>query len=259
MTERGHGFSAVAMYPFPGVTTALNQLWSRVRHHLGFGPQQLSWDVDLHGSWRRSDLLLGQTCGWPLVSQLGDSVEVVGVFDATVPEAHDGTYRSVLVSCSVPLAEQLAGPRLRVAVNNDDSLSGYVSLRTVFAEHGRHLEVASFTGAHLASVRALAEGDADLASVDAVSWALIGEAHPSMVSGLHVIGHGPRVPCLPLITAAHQVGPDGRPVVDHLREALSAACAEDDAAPLLDALHARGFRARTNDDYQPLLQLAGAL
>jgi ABC-type phosphate/phosphonate transport system substrate-binding protein len=260
MTDRGDGVVAVAMYPFDAVRAGLDQLWPLIHRHLGFGPASLSWDLDLQASWGRSDLLLGQTCGWPLVSQLGDSVEVVGVFDPTVPEGRDGTYRSVIVSRSpAPLAEQLADPRLRVMVNNDDSLSGFVSLRTVFADHGRAVDAPIFTGSHLASVRGLADGEADLASIDAVSWALICESEPRVAAGLHVVGQGPRVPCLPLIAAAGLPPVDGRPVVEHLRAAIGDACGDPAAAEPLAAIHARGFVAKSATDYAPLRGLAGAL
>lgn len=260
MRDSAGGVVALAMYPFDGVHGALERLWPLIRRQLGFGPEELAWDLDLHSSWRRPDLLLGQTCGWPLVTQLGSAVDVVGVFDATVPEAHDGTYRSVLVSTSsVTLNALLANPGLRVAVNNADSLSGFVSLRTVFAEHGREIVAPTFTGGHLASVRCLAAGDADLASIDAVSWALIGEADPALVADLRVVGHGPRVPCLPLICAAGLRGPDGRPVVDDLRDAIAAVCADAASAEPLAAMHARGFVAKGAGDYAPLRGLAGAL
>lgn len=251
---------ALAMYPFDTARAALDQLWPMVREHLEFGPTELTWTLDLHGSWRLEQLLLGQTCGWPLVSQLGDAVEVVGVFDVTVPEAHGGTYRSVIISRSErPLAAQLADPALRMAVNNDDSLSGYVSLRTVCAEHGRSVDSPLFTGAHAESVRAVATNNADIASIDAVSWAFVADTDPQLVADLHVIGFGPRVPCLPLICAAGLPPVDGTPVVEHLRRALAAACASAEAQPLLAALHARGFVEKSVADYAPLRLLSGAL
>ena len=260
MTSSSDGLAAVAMYPFDAARAALDELWPMVRRHLGFGPAELTWTLDLHSSWRMDHLLLGQTCGWPLVSQLGEAVEVVGVFDATVPEAHDGTYRSVIISRSAQsLAAQLTDPSLRLAVNNDDSLSGYISLRTVCADHGRSVDSPLFTGAHLESVRAVAAGAADLASIDAVSWALIGDADPDLVGDLHVVGYGPRVPCLPLICAVGLPPVDGMPVVSHLRRALGAACATVEAQPLLAALHARGFVEKTPADYAPLRVLSGAL
>lgn len=260
MTDPADGLVVLAMYPFDSVRDALDRLWPLIRQHLGFGPDALAWDVDLHSSWQRPDLLLGQTCGWPLVSQLGESVEVIGVFDAAVPEARDGTYRSVLVSSSpAPLDVQLANADLRLAVNNDDSLSGYVSLRTVCAQHGRRVDAPIFTGAHLASVRSIASAQADLASVDAVSWALICQSEPDLVEGLHVVGHGPRVPCLPLICAAGSISPDGRPLADQLRHAVAAACREPAATDLLTSMLARGFVAKSAADYAPLRRLAGAL
>ncbi|MGZ4726005.1 MAG: phosphate ABC transporter substrate-binding protein, partial [Ilumatobacteraceae bacterium] len=89
-------------------------------------------------------------------------------------------------------------------------------------------------------------GRADLASIDAVSWAHLGE------TGLTVVAHGPRVPCLPLVTSASM--PIG--VVDDLRRAFDAAVSSPAMADTCAALRIRGFVSRRLADYEGLSTLA---
>ena len=247
------------MYPFEPARRALDLLWARVHDRLGFGPAELSWHIDPHDTWLRPDLVVGQACGWPLVTRLRDAVEVIGTFDALVPEAGEGTYRSVIISRSdAPLAQQLAQADTRFAINSDDSLSGCISLHAIAGEHGRVVDHPLVTGAHRSSVAAVAAGEADLASIDALSWALICDAEPRATAALHVVGHGPSVPCLPLITAAGAPPFDGEPVVVHLRRALAQATAEPDVAAALAIARIGRFFVRDAADYAPLLRLARA-
>jgi ABC-type phosphate/phosphonate transport system substrate-binding protein len=259
LTSSSDGLAAIAMYPFEPARRALDLLWARVHDRLGFGPAELSWHVDPHDTWLRPDLFVGQACGWPLVTRLRDAVEVIGTFDSLVPDAYDGTYRSVIISRSdAPLAQQLAPAGTRFAINSDDSLSGCISLHAVATEHGHVVDHPLVTGAHRTSVAAVAAGEADLASIDALSWAFICDAEPRATAALHVVGHGPRVPCLPLITAAAAPSVSGEPVVAHLRRALIGATAEPDVAAALSTARIGRFLARGAADYAPLLRLAPA-
>lgn len=241
--------ASLAMYPFAQLRTATDELWVEVRRHLGWGPTALEWDVLTPDVWHHPHLLLTQTCGWPLVTQLADSMVVVGAFDHDVPDAHDGTYRSVLVSPHDATLDQLRErPGVVAAVNGRDSLSGWVSLQ--YAWGGVPDDVIE-TGAHAASVHALAEGRADIASIDAVSWALLEDLEPQLVERLNVVGGGPRVPCLPVVAPiAHAAD------VTALRAAFTAAVAEPDLSASLAALHIRGFVPLDLSDYLPLRSLA---
>lgn len=241
--------ASLAMYPFAELRDATDQLWESVRRHLGWGPAALEWDVLTPEVWFRPDLLLAQTCGWPLVTQLADTMLVVGAFDHDVPDAHDGTYRSVIISSQdVTLDDLREGSGVVAAVNGRDSLSGWVSL--LYAWGGVPPEILE-TGAHVESVRALAQGRAQVASIDAVSWALLGDLDPALVAGLHVVGAGPRVPCLPVVVpVAHGHH------VDALRAAFTAAVAEPDLVGALAALRIRGFVPLDISDYLPLRTLA---
>ena len=241
--------ASLAMYPFLHLRSAQERLWDGVRSRLSFLAPALDWDLDPFTASRRDDLVLGQTCGWPLVTELASTVRVLGTFDCDVDGASDGTYCSVIVTnTGVSLAEVLHRPDLVVAANSPDSLSGWISLQSVAASAGVRLEAVEWTGAHAASIEALREGRVQLAAIDAVSWVHLGGAD----SGLSVVGHGPRIPCLPLITSRSS----SDAMVGELRRGLGATVRDPAMAEACATLRIRDFLARDLADYEGISELA---
>ena len=239
--------ASLAMYPFTHLQPAYNRLWQAVGEQLSVDVPPLNWDLPSDLACRRDDLLVGQTCGWPLITELAPKVHVIGTFDCDVDGAVDGTYRSVLVSASdESLADIVARPDLKVAANSRDSLSGWISLLAVAAAADVEFGAVEWTGSHAASVEAVRQGRAGLASIDAVSWAHLGE------TGLSVVGHGPRVPCLPLVTSASTAGD----LVEDLRRAFDTAVSSPEMAGACATLRIRGFVDRRLVDYEELSALA---
>ncbi|MEO8264877.1 MAG: PhnD/SsuA/transferrin family substrate-binding protein [Ilumatobacteraceae bacterium] len=238
--------ASLAMYPFLPLRAAQTRLWDGVRSRLSFAAPALDWEIDPTEASGRDDLLLGQTCGWPLVTRLDTKVHVVGTFDVDVDGAADGTYCSVLVTATGDsLIDVVHRPDLVVAANSSDSLSGWISMRSAAATHGVQLDAVTWTGTHALSVEMLRQGAAHLASIDAVSWEYLDHA------GLSVIGRGPRVPCLPLITARSS-GAD----LGELRRALAAVVHDPHVADACATLRIRGFLERDLADYGGILELA---
>ncbi len=87
---------------------------------------------------------------------------------------------------------------------------------------------------------AVREGRADLAAIDSVSWTHLDSG------GLSVVGRGPRIPCLPLVTA--RSSPDT--VVDELRRALAGAVSDPTMTDSCASLRIRGFLDRDLADYE---------
>ena len=238
--------ASLAMYPFTHLQSAYEHLWDDVRSRLSFDAPALTWDVDPDVASRRDDLLLGQTCGWPLVKDLAESVHVVGTFDCDVAGASDGTYRSVLVSnADDPLTEILHRAGLRVAANSRDSLSGWISLLSVASAEGVQLDAVEWTGAHAVSIEAVRDGRCQLACIDAVSLAHLGDR------GLSIVGHGPRIPCLPLVASRSITDA----VVGEVRGALAASVGEPAMAETCATLKIRGFLERELADYEGVSEL----
>lgn len=245
------------MYGFPPVRPHLDHLWSLVVGAVPSLPPSLEWDVDLHAQWRDPALAISQTCGWPVVTELSDlvtsgAVRVLGTFVPAIADIEGHTYRSVLVARS-PEPGSLVG--VRAAVNSTASLSGWVSL--VHAVHGAGASWEGevlLTGSHADSMVAVRDGRADVASIDALTFALQCRWFPDVVAGLHVVGHGPRVPCLPIIA-----GPATAAVsTASLRDALRGAVVDASSAAARDALLIRDFVPLDAADYAMLTGLRPA-
>lgn len=231
------------MYDFDELRPAWNELYAAAAERVAGAPPWLSWGRDAAMSWFDPQLALGQTCGWPLVTELAPRVRVIGTFahllgDPAVPSAW---YRSVLIAREPrPLS---SFTNARAAVNGFDSLSGWISLRVATQFAG----TAIVTGAHRASIGSVAAGYADIASIDAVTWACAQTLWPEETQALVAVGHGPLVPCLPLITSATASSEQ----VAMWRLALTAAVADEPQA--CRALGIAGFVALDLTDYQRAL------
>ena len=106
---------------------------------------------DLLAHWRQPRLLLSQTCGYPLVTQLPE-VQTVGCFHYAAPGCEGRRYRSLLVVREADSHRMLADFFGRRAVcNAEHSQSGYNVLRKMVAplsREGRFFSAVVFSGSH---------------------------------------------------------------------------------------------------------------
>ncbi|KVL30559.1 phosphate/phosphite/phosphonate ABC transporter substrate-binding protein [Burkholderia sp. MSMB1835] len=209
---------------------------------------------DLHALWRRDDLLLSQTCGYPYrMLGLCDAVRLVATpaFDA---HGCDGArYSSVLVVSArahAGGATTLAACRgLRAAFNGEDSHSGMNAFRHAIAPHardGRFFGSVTPFGSHLNVLRALASGEADCAAIDCVTFAYVRDALPGLLTDIRIVGTTASAPGLPFIAsralADTQVGA--------LQDALDRAVAAD--AERARVLRLKGFDRLSPADYDAI-------
>lgn len=207
---------------------------------------------DLSDHWRSDRLLLSQTCGFPLVTQLPD-VQTVGCFHYSAPGCEDTRYRSVLVARKAGKPPALAHFRNRVAVcNAADSQSGYRALLnrvSPLAHHGAFFSHVRFSGSHRQSLIEVGRGRADIAAIDCVTYALLQRHQPALLEGLAVIDHTPLTPGVPLITA-QQTSPE---TLFLLRDALRELVSHPDYQEICAALFITGFSDMAREAYAPLL------
>lgn len=107
----------------------------------------------------------------------------------------------------------------RLAFNSLDSMSGIIALRRDLEAAGESLDIFSErieSGAHRASVVAVAEGRADVAAIDCRSWHMA-ERHEPAAQAVQVVGWTGLRKGLPMITSRH-TPPE---IVEKLVEILS--------------------------------------
>jgi ABC-type phosphate/phosphonate transport system substrate-binding protein len=200
------------MYDWPEVQAATDALWAGLRDALRArgvaAPETLERRRGLMEVWTDPGLVLGQTCGLPLVRHLRGRVAVVGAPDYGVPGCAPGEYRSAVVVRADDPREGLADFRgARLALNGTDSQSGYGAILhhvAPLAEGGRFFGDAVVSGGHAASAALVAEGGADIAALDHVSWDLWLRHRGD--GRLRVLMLTDPTPGLPLVTAG-EVGP----------------------------------------------------
>lgn len=238
----------MGMYPYEPLRASWDRLYEMVAREVTGAPAELRWDLDVHDTWLSPQLVLGMTCGWPLVTQLSRRVRVVGTFLYAADGVVSHTYRSVIVAREAATVADLAGRTL--AFNSTDSLSGYVSMLSLLpagqsAWSGPTLE----TGAHLLSIDAVRDGQADIASIDALTWTYAQQNFPEVLQGLVIIDRGPLVPHLPLIANAGTTDE----ALEEWRTAFAEVVRNPALADTLDRLLIQGFVALDAAQYEVAL------
>jgi ABC-type phosphate/phosphonate transport system substrate-binding protein len=243
------------MYDWPEVRWAHDALWPAVASHLHANgiaaPEKLDRSRPSEEVWRDPGLVLSQTCGYPYATRLSGHLRLVAtpVYDA---EGCEGP----LYSSAIIVRRGESGANLadfagrKFAFNSGDSLSGYIAPRAEMRSAG--LGPAGFkwieAGGHRESVRTVASGNADIASIDSVCWALAQDHEAEAVAKLKVIAWTLKRPGLPFVTA--RAADDVR--LARLRVALAEAMAAAETAPARQALRLSGIAVLAESDYTPI-------
>jgi ABC-type phosphate/phosphonate transport system substrate-binding protein len=226
--------ATLGMYDRPEIAAANDALWVLIRDGLAArglpAPHALTrGDAAYWPAWLAGDLVLSQTCGLPFRSRLHDHVTLIGTPDYGLPDCPPGYYRSVLVArADDPRRSEAEFRTARFAFNDPLSQSGWSAPFQHFHDLGLTLTPALETGSHRESARAVADGRADLAALDAISWDILCRFE-SFASALRVVAQTRPTPGLPLIAAK---GTDAAAMF----EVVSAAIAD------LDATHRQMLR-----------------
>ena len=245
--------ASLGMYDMPFVSAANDAIWASVAARIEGVPAHLDRSRPLGDIWRDPRLLLAQTCGLPLVAELAGLVRLVATPVYDHPGCDGPLYRSWLVVRASSPATTLTELRgSRAAINGWDSNSGMNFLRAAVAPlavGGRFFASVGVTGAHLASVAAVATGGADVAAIDCVTHGLLVRHRPDLLAGTRVLASTPASAGLPLVTAAAT----SDATVEALRAALRAMLSD----PATEAARAAlGWVGLADADYRSVTELA---
>ncbi len=201
--------ASLGMYDHPAQHAANDRLWAEIARRLGArgiaAPAALDRSRPVEAIWRDPHLLLGQACGYPLVSDPALALRVVGVPVYDAPDCGAGEHVSYIVGRQGDGAATLADYRgRRAAINARHSNSGYNLLRAAvapLARDGRFFGAVVETGAHRASIAAVLGGEADIAAIDALTYAALRRFEPDAIAGLRIVDRTASSATLPFVTA----------------------------------------------------------
>ncbi len=226
-------------YPFADLTTRC--------------AQGLVFDTD-ETVLRDPDLLIGHTCGYPLMTRLRDAVLPFCLPCFDVSGVNGKLYSSQFIVPAESDIESLQQCRGKVvAINNADSNSGMNVLRYALAKIGAspgYFSEVVISGEHLASLEAVAANQAQLAAIDCVTYQLIVDQNPQLVSKLRVIGYSEKTCGLPFVMPASQYNEIR---CQHYLNALNHAL-QQLPTETAKILHLDRFESVTLDDYQSIVE-----
>lgn len=179
------------------------------------------------------------------------AVELLGmaaVFDDPRAEGRPVYFADVVVGAHP--ARSLADLRgSRLGFNDTESLSGLLALLVHLADIGESLDYFSSivcTGSHEASLRALADGRIDVATIDATT--LRTSRHDPLVHAVRTVASLGPLPIQPIIVRADMA----EPARDWLRATLRRLSTDPGSRAQLLQLGCVGFAEASHADYEPL-------
>lgn len=255
--------AALTMYDLPELQAATDGWWTVLARHLrraGIAdvPGSLTRDRAVEQNWRDPALLLTQTCGYPLTHGHADDLSAIAVPDYRAEGCGGGLYRSAFVVRADDPAQRLEDLRgRRVAANGTDSQSGCNALRAAVSEiagSDRFFDTVIWSGTHRRSLALVREGQVDIAAIDGVTLALVGDVAPQEVAGLRVLAWSAATPALPY-AVRKDLDADTR---TRVADGLLAAAADPEGATARQTLRLAGLRPASDRDYAVMVEMREA-
>lgn len=196
----------LGMYDRAETSGANDRLWAAIRDGLRAAgeqaPDALTRGGDYMALWQSPDLVFAQTCGFPYRARLHGHVTLIGTPDYGLEGCPNGYYRSIFVARADDARDDLAAfDGAGLAYNEALSQSGWAAPQTHAAKLGLRLRPLLETGGHQLSALAVAEGRAEIAAIDALTWRMLTRWEP-FTKRLKVVGTTEPTPVLPYIAAA---------------------------------------------------------
>jgi ABC-type phosphate/phosphonate transport system substrate-binding protein len=239
------------MYVAPEPIQQANERWlTRIVEHLG-ATRRNAEGLSLTDLWLSPQLLLTQTCGYPLMTALRGKVRVLGRPRYELPDSSGGNHCSLLLSRADDRRRTLPDfLGSRGVINGEDSNSGMNLLRHRLAplhRDGQFFADVGISGSHRESLRWLRENLADLAAIDSVTFAYLARHAETEVAGLRIVARSAFSPTLPYITAAGVSVEQAEEIRRVMNQALGELPQVSEILGLRDVLPAR------ESDYQVIL------
>jgi ABC-type phosphate/phosphonate transport system substrate-binding protein len=252
--------AGLPMYDLPGLEAHNDRLWAAVATQLRRrgvdAPLELSREP--HTTlWTEPDLILGQTCGYPLVKHLEGRVKVIATPRYKARGCDGPFHRSLIIVRKNDPRNNLRDFRgARGALNDEASNTGMNLFRAeiaplVRAGSDRFFDTVVYTGSHADSIDAVVDDEADIAAVDCITFALLQRLQPLTMERLRILAFTAQTPGLPLI-ASGSTPPE---IIEAVADALSAAAHDPDLRPTLDALLIEGFNRLPPAYYRAVLHV----
>ena len=199
--------AALPMYDLAGIRSSTDALWRGIRSEfakIGFDADRtLDRQSDITRLWSDPDLGLSQTCGLPYATTLRDKVTLIGTPDYGILPDQPGWYNSVIIARNNDSRGDLkdfAGATF--AYNGANSQSGLYAImfeiQSAFG-NGCFFDKCHKSGGHVLSAKAVIQGQADIAAIDAVTWRYLQHLLPDC-DQLKVLGTTSPGPGLPYIS-----------------------------------------------------------
>ncbi len=204
---------------------------------------------------RDPDLLIGHTCGYPLMRFLSDDLVPVCVPLFDLPGC-DGKYYSshIIVPAESNLNSLSDCKELIAAINGRDSNSGMNVLRHAIAlleSDKPFFKEVRESGSHYQSVVDVGNNSAQVAAIDSVSYGLIKDQWPDLIDKVRSIGFTEQTCGLPFVVPnayANLIKPEI--MIDALNTSLSNLAESEKSR-----LHLTGFEPVNLEDYHSIIEL----
>ena len=213
-------------------------------------PDRLDRESGAHALWSAPDLLFAQACGFPLIGEWADRLQYLATPRHAAPGCEGASYCSWIVVAADSTARSVDDLRgMRCSINGRVSHSGYNALRMLvapLARNGRFFGAVSVSGSHSDSLTQIVRGEADVAAIDCVTYALLGRCRPDIIAATRVVGQTASAPGLPYVTR-HDVGAEQ---VIRMRTGLDRAFADPGLASVRDDLLIAGLDTLPLESYR---------
>ena len=229
--------ASLMMYARPELAAAHNRYWNLIRANLtelGIkSPATLSQKKSENSVWTDPALVLSQTCGMPYKNDLHNIVTLVGTPDFIVEGCPPAYYRSAfVVRDDDKRTDFLSFKQATFAFNHQNSQSGYNAAYWHLRRFDYWFDKQVQTHQHIVSAQAVAEHNADIACIDAVSWRLM-TRYDDFANCLRVLAWADPTPGLPYIAAA---GADAQGTFKAIEKSIAQLTKTDRAALSLNAI-----------------------